>query len=164
MNRSTNANGDLLPEHSAVQHEHAPRPLPLFLELVRQVSEHDPELARDALAGLRAYESAERHSRPAPKPEIARVDGACLRDHGGDGPPAVLIPSLINPPRILDLDQQVSLTGAVAKTGRRALLLEWGEASERSLLSVAGHIENLLLPLLRSVGGPAALIGYCLGG
>src|SRR2546428_6405096 len=108
MNRSDIAQHHLLPEHSAVQHEHAPRPLPLFLELVRQVSERDPELARDALAGLRAYESAERHPRPAPKLEVARIGSAALRDHGGDGPPAVLIPSLINPPRILDLDEQTS--------------------------------------------------------
>jgi polyhydroxyalkanoate synthase len=97
-------------------------------------------------------------------PEVARVDGACLRDHGGEGPPAVLIPSLINPPRILDLDAQVSLAGAVARMGRRALLLDWGAASERGKLDVAGHVEHLLLPLLRSIGEPPALVGYCLGG
>ena len=96
-------------------------------------------------------------------PEIARVDGSCLRDHGGTGPPAVLIPSLINPPRILDLDEEVSLAGAVSRMGRRALLLDWGEARQRPH-DVAGHVEQLLLPLLRSIGEPAALIGYCLGG
>src|SRR5690348_13888137 len=154
----------VLPQHSAPQHERAPRPLPLFLELVRQVSERDPELARAALAGLRAYEQAPRRERPPPKPEIARVRGATLRDQGGNGPAAILVPSLINPPRILDLDEQVSLTGATARMGRRALLLDWGEASERSELSVAGHVEELLLPLLRSIGEPVALIGYCLGG
>ena len=90
--------------------------------------------------------------------------GTALRDHGGNGPPAVLVPSLINPPRILDLDEHVSLTGAIARMGRRTLLLDWGEAEERSELSVAGHIEELLLPLLRSIGEPIALIGYCLGG
>jgi polyhydroxyalkanoate synthase len=76
----------------------------------------------------------------------------------------VLIPSLINPPRILDLDEQVSLAGAIARMDRRALLLDWGEAKQRGELNVAGHIEHLLLPLLRSIGEPAALIGYCLGG
>jgi polyhydroxyalkanoate synthase len=147
-----------------VQHEHAPRPLPLFLELVRQVSERDPELARDALSGLRAYEAADRVPRPAPMPEIARVRGACLRDHGGEGPPAVLVPSLINPPRILDLDVQTSVAAAVASMGRRSLLLDWGSADARAELSVASHIEDLLLPLLRSVGEGVALVGYCLGG
>lgn len=163
MNRSQNVPG-LLPHHSALQHERAPRPLPLFLELVRRVSESDPELARVALSGLRAYETAERRPRPEPMAEVARVDGACLRDHGGEGPPTVLIPSLINPPRILDLDAEVSLASAIAKMGRRALLLDWGEAKQRSELDVAGHIEHLLLPLLRSIGEPAALVGYCLGG
>ena len=76
----------------------------------------------------------------------------------------MLIPSLINPPDILDLDAQVSLADAVARMGRKALLLDWGPAAERSGLDVAGHVENLLLPLLRSIGEPAALVGYCLGG
>ena len=158
----------LLPEHSAPQHEpvpqRAPRPLPLFLELVREVSGRDPDLARDALAGLRAYERAPREPRPQPRPEVARVRGATLRDHAGAGAPAVLVPSLINPPRILDLDQDVSLTGAIAGMGRRVLLLDWGLAAERSTMSVADHVEQLLLPLVRSIGEPAALIGYCLGG
>jgi polyhydroxyalkanoate synthase len=158
----------LLPEHSALQHEHAPqrapRPLPLFLELVRQAAGEDAELARAALAGLRAYEAAERPPRDPPKPVVARIAGTCLRDHGGDGPPAILIPSLINPPRILDLDPQVSLTGAIASMGRRALLLDWGNAADRAGLDVGGHIAELLVPLLSEVGEPAALIGYCLGG
>jgi polyhydroxyalkanoate synthase len=135
----------------------------LFLELVREVSDRDPELARAALAGLRAYEQAPRRERPPPKPEIARIRGSALRDHGGSGPVAVLVPSLINPPRILDLDQQVSLTAAIARMGRRSLLLDWGKADDRSL-SVADHVEQLLVPLLRSIGEPVALLGYCLGG
>src|SRR4051794_16687783 len=142
----------LLPDHSAPQHERAPRPLPLFLELVREVSQSDPELARAALVGLKAYETAPRGAAAPPHPEIARVGGACLRDHGGGGPAALLIPSLITPPRILDLDDQVSLAGAITHMGRRVLLLDWGPADARAELSVAGHIEALLLPLLRSIG------------
>ena len=165
MNGSRNARGDVLPEDSALQHERAPRPLPLFLELVRQVSAKDPELAREALAGLRAYEAAPRPSRARLEPEVARIGGACLRDHGGNGPPAVLVPSLINPPRILDLDPEVSLAAAVAhRMGRRTLLLDWGAAQSRRELDVGGHVENLLLPLLRSIGEPTSVVGYCLGG
>jgi polyhydroxyalkanoate synthase len=149
---------------SALQHERAPRPLPLFLELVRELSADEPELAQQALAGLRAYERAPRIERPPPMPEIARRGGACLRDHGGSGPAVVLIPSLINPPRILDLDEQVSLAAAIARMGRRTLLLDWGPAAVRRELDVAGHIEDLLLPLLDDVGEPPALVGYCLGG
>ena len=121
-------------------------------------------MARDALAGLRAYEGAARVERPPPTPEVARIRVAALRDYGGEGPSAVLIPSLINPPRILDLDADVSLASAIARMGRRSLLLDWGPANQRADLSVGGHVDKLLIPLLRELGAPAALIGYCLGG
>ena len=127
-------------------------------------AERDPELARAALDGLRAYEQAER---PPPLPEYPlafRAGPASLRDHGGDGPVAVLVPSLINPPHILDLDPDVSLAAAVTGIGRHVMLLDWGSADERSGLSVAGHVEHLLLPLLHDLDEPPALIGYCLGG
>ena len=139
-----------------MQHERAPRPLPLFLELLREVSERDPALARDALTGLKTYETVPRRDRPVPKPEAVRVAGAALRDHGGSGPPVVIVPSLINPPRILDLDERVSLTAAIGRMGRRCLLLDWGKSDERSDLTVGGHIEHLLMPLLRAVGEPVA--------
>lgn len=136
----------------------------MFLELVRKAGERDPGLAAAALRGLAQYETM---VRPAPRPartEIARVGPASLRDHGGAGPPAVLIPSLINPPDILDLDDDVSLASAVAAMGRRVLLLDWGPAAERSDLDVAGHVEHLLVPLLATLDEPPGLIGYCLGG
>ena len=136
----------------------------MFLELVRDVSQRDPKLAAQALCGLRAYAQAPRRSRAAAKPEIARVRGASLRNHGGEGPIALLVPSLINPPRILDLDEQVSLASAIVHMGNNVLLLDWGNADDRSDLSVAGHVEHLLLPLLGSIGETVTLIGYCLGG
>jgi polyhydroxyalkanoate synthase len=136
----------------------------LFLELVRMTAEHDPQLARAALDGLSAYEQADRPAPALPRTEVARVGPARLRDHGGAGPVAILIPSLINPPHILDLDAQVSLAAAIAGMGRHVLLLDWGDAGERADLSVSGHIEQLLLPLLSGLGEPATLIGYCLGG
>ena len=114
--------------------------------------------------GLRAYETAARRERPDPKLEVTRIREAVLRDHGGEGSPVVMVPSLINPPRILDLDEEVSLTAAIARMGHRVLLVDWGPANARAELNVGGHIEQLLLPLLRSMNGPATLIGYCLGG
>ena len=121
-------------------------------------------MARAALAGLAAYERAERADLSRTRPGAFQVEGATLRDCGGHGPPAVLVPSLINPPHVLDLDPEVSLAEAVAGMGRRVLLLDWGRASQRSGLSVAGHVERLLVPLLWQLSEPPALIGYCLGG
>jgi polyhydroxyalkanoate synthase subunit PhaC len=128
------------------------------------IAERDPQLGRAALDGLAAYERAERPAPAPPRPEVARAGPARLRDHGGSGPAAILIPSLINPPHILDLDAEVSLAAAIAGMGRHALLLDWCEARDRSEQNVAGHVEDLLLPLLRELGEPVALVGYCLGG
>ncbi len=147
-----------------MQQRHAPRPLPLFLELVRIVSEQEPEVAARALDGLAKYERAQRVSLRPDRPAIAGVGGATLRDCGGAGAAIVLVPSLINPPHVLDLDETVSLANAVAAMGRRALLLDWGPASERADFDLGGHVEQLLLPLLHQLPEPPALVGYCLGG
>jgi polyhydroxyalkanoate synthase subunit PhaC len=130
---------------------------------VRRVAERDPALAKRALAGLDAYEQAPRAAKGEPRQALAAQHGSVLRDHGGSGRPIVLVPSLINPPHILDLDRDVSLARALTTHGR-VVLLDWGEARERATLDVAGHIEQRLLPLLAQLGQPPVLVGYCLGG
>jgi polyhydroxyalkanoate synthase len=167
MNSAPDAEANLAPRHAALQHgnaaQHSPRPLPLFLELVRQQAARDPALAKKALAGLERYAGAPRIARAPQPPAVASIGGASLRDHGGVGPPLVLVPSLINPPHILDLDRDTSLAGALTSS-RRVLLLDWGAASERASLSVGGHVESILVPLTEQLGEPPALLGYCLGG
>ena len=145
-------------------HGHAPRPLPLFLELVRIVSETQPELAAKALDGLARYEEAPRTTRREERTRVAATGPASLRDCGGNGAPVVLVPSLINPPNVLDLDERVSLADAIAQMGRHAFLLDWGPARDRSDLDLGRHVTELLLPLLNALEQPPALVGYCLGG
>ncbi len=128
------------------------------------MSQHEPERAAKALEGLALYEQAERPAVGPDRPSVAAAGPAVLRDCGGAGPPALLVPSLINPPDVLDLDREVSLAGAVGAMGRRTYLLDWGPAKERSDLDLGEHVEKLLVPLLRELGEPVALIGYCLGG
>ncbi|HET7817613.1 MAG TPA: alpha/beta hydrolase [Sphingomicrobium sp.] len=132
--------------------------------MVRQLAASEPETARKALQGLAFYETAARGPGREPRPVAAEHKGVAIRDCGGAGPPAILVPSLINPPSVLDLDREVSLAQAIAAMGRRALLLDWGEASARSELDIAGHVDHRLVPLLERIGEPAALVGYCLGG
>jgi polyhydroxyalkanoate synthase subunit PhaC len=114
----------LAPAHAAAQH--GPRPLPLFLDLVRQQTQGDAERRAAVLAGLRAYQEAERAPRPPGMPVVARAGRAVLRDYGGKGPPAVFVPSLINPPFILDLAEENSLLRWLAGQGVRPMLVEWG--------------------------------------
>ena len=118
-----------------------------------------------ALAGLRKYQEAERRPPPPLMAALARIGGATLRDYGGEGPPVLFVPSLINPPTVLDLSRDRSLLRWLADRGRRVLLLDWGWPDERRrTLSVGGHVEQLLLPLIGELGEPPDLVGYCLGG
>ncbi|HWL48106.1 MAG TPA: alpha/beta hydrolase, partial [Sphingomonadaceae bacterium] len=88
-----------------------------------------------------------------------------LRDYGGTGPPVVFIPSLINPPDVLDLAADNSLLRWLATQGVHPLLVDWATPTpDERTRSVAGHVEGLLLPLLDAVGEPVSLAGYCLGG
>lgn len=141
-----------------------PRPLPLFLDLVRRAGESDPALAAAALAGLRVYQRA---PRPAPlaRPVATEAGRARLLQCGNEGPPVILVPSLINPARILDLGPDQSLLRFLGGAGFRGLLLDWGHPTPgESQLGIAGHVEHYLVPLIEAVGEPVHLVGYCLGG
>lgn len=145
--------------------QHGPRPLPLFLELLRSETAASPERRATALAGLAAYQGAPRSRPRRPMPVVAQAGRAVLRDYGGNGRPVVFVPSLINPPLILDMPYRRSLLRWLSRQGVRPLLVDWGEPTPRDRTQdVAQHIEEMLIPLLRSIGEPAVLAGYCLGG
>ncbi|RHW16626.1 alpha/beta hydrolase [Sphingomonas gilva] len=145
--------------------QHGPRPLPLFLQHVREQTAASPEREAKAMAGLRRYQAADRGLPRDAMPEAARTGRACLRDYGGGGPPLVVVPSLINPPFVLDLAAHNSLMRWLATRGVRPLLVDWGtpRPDERGR-DVAAHVEELLLPLIDALGERPLLAGYCLGG
>jgi polyhydroxyalkanoate synthase subunit PhaC len=145
--------------------QQGPRPLPLFLALLRSETATSPERRAAALAGLKAYQSARRPAPRAPKPVVARAGRAVLRDYGGHGPIVVFVPSLINPPLVLDLARGNSLLRWLARQGVRPMLVDWGTpAPGERAQDMTGHVEQLLLPLLAQLPRPPVLVGYCLGG
>ncbi|MEO5640488.1 MAG: alpha/beta fold hydrolase, partial [Sphingomicrobium sp.] len=154
------------PRDTALQHgpwgAYAPRPLPLFLELIRQVARDNAALAKRALDGLARYEREARPPSRSPRAVIGDFAGVVLRDHGGAGSPVILVPSLINPPHVLDLPEH-SLAQALAAR-HHVMLVDWGPAAARAGLDLAAHLEERLIPLLRPLGRDIALVGYCLGG
>jgi len=145
--------------------QHGPRPLPLFLQHVREQTAALPGREARALEGLRRYQAADRGIARVAMPEVARTQRACLRDYGGEGPPLVVVPSLINPPFVLDLAAHNSLMRWLATQGVRPLLVDWGapDGSERER-GIAGHVEELLVPLIDALGEAPLVAGYCLGG
>ncbi|MES2441236.1 MAG: alpha/beta fold hydrolase [Pseudomonadota bacterium] len=145
--------------------QRGPRPLPLFLDLLRSETAASPERRAAALAGLRAYQDADRGPERALAPAIAEAGRARLRDYGGSGVPVVFVPSLINPPFVLDLAEDQSLLRWLATQGMRPLLVDWGTPDSAARHEdVDFHVEKLLVPMLDSLGQPAVLVGYCLGG
>ncbi len=153
------------PAVAALQRARGPHPLPLFLSIAAEVTAGDaPRLAR-VLAGVRRYqEHAAVRTLPA-MPEVARIGSVCLRDYGGDGPVVVVVPSLINPPYVLDLAPGNSLLRWLAAQGLRPLLTDWGTPGPDELgLDLESCVAERLTPLLAGLDTPPMLLGYCLGG
>lgn len=100
-----------------------------------------------------------------PPKAVARVGAVRLLDYGGAGKPAIFVPSLINPPTVLDLAEGNSMLRWLAQQGVRPLLVDWGAPGPRERrLSVAGYVAERLVPLIEGSDEPPALVGYCLGG
>lgn len=159
----------LTPLHAAPQHgpRYGPRPLPLFLAMLREETAASPARRAAALTGLRAYQNAPRLKRKS-APARCRRGHARLRDYGlrgAAGRALIFVPSLINPPHILDLLPDVSLLRWLAANGHRPLLLDWGEQGpDARHMDVTAHVEHVLLPLIAKFVEPPVLVGYCLGG
>ncbi|WP_198162958.1 alpha/beta fold hydrolase [Sphingobium sp. TCM1] len=154
------AQGDTAPQHG-------PRPLPLFLNILWRETEGDPDLRRRAFRGLRKYQEAQRPA-PAPQPwHLASAGPARLLRYGAENGrfPIVFIPSLINPPQVLDLSESRSLLRRMAAAGHDAYLVDWGTPTARdAMLGLDGHVTQRLLPMLGALPRPPILVGYCLGG
>jgi len=151
--------------------QHGPRPLPLFLAYLWRETENDPLLRQAALRGLRRYQEIPRPSLVRPHRINATRGGSRLLhlapDDGGAAArqAVVLVPSLVNSHMILDLSDGMSLARHLAGAGFDPWLIDWGTPRpEDASLDLAGHVEHRLVPLIRSIGRPASLVGYCLGG
>ncbi|MFA6122316.1 MAG: alpha/beta fold hydrolase [Sphingomonas sp.] len=140
----------------------------MFLDMLRDQTADSPERRAAALAGLRAYQDAPRGKLRKPMPTRFRKGKARLRDYGAKGATGravIVIPSLINPPHILDLRRESSLLRWLADQGHRPFLLDWGTQEPKARgLDVNAHITRILLPLIAKFPVPPILVGYCLGG
>ncbi|MFW2830449.1 alpha/beta hydrolase [Sphingomonas sp. ID0503] len=133
--------------------------------MVQHETAAKPERMARILEGLRAYQEAPRINRVEKPPVVARAGRAMLRSYGDEGRPLIVVPSLINPPDVLDLSEANSLLRWLATQGVRPFLVDWGEpdGADRDM-TVAGHVEALLTPLLADFGPETILAGYCIGG
>ncbi len=142
--------------------------MPLFLDMLREQTAASADRRAAALAGLRAYQAFPRGRPAKPMPARFRKGTARLRDYGAkgaDGRAVIFVPSLINPPHILDLAPDISLLRWLAQQGHRPFLLDWGTPSPKARdMDVTAHVTRVLLPLIAKFAEPPVLVGYCLGG
>jgi polyhydroxyalkanoate synthase subunit PhaC len=144
-----------------------PHPLPLFLSLATRITGENRERMAAFLEGLKRYQETPRPGRVADMMPAGRLGGVRLLRVGGPdtGPALVIVPSLINAPAVLDLAPDRSFVRFLAGEGFRTYMVDWGAMgkSERRL-GLAGLVSARLVPLVRAVREPVALVGYCLGG
>lgn len=156
---------DAAQQHRAAPPQRGPHPLPAFLALAMRVTAGDPARMAVVLAGVRAYQQHPHARAVAERPVVARVGATRLIDHGGNGPPVVLVPSLINAPDVLDLALDASLTAHLTANGLNPLVVDWGAPGpSEQVMDLDDLVMQRLLPLLANFAEPPLLVGYCLGG
>jgi poly[(R)-3-hydroxyalkanoate] polymerase subunit PhaC len=122
------------------------------------------------LSGLERYRRHPYRRALADPPTLWREGGTRLLDYGPPaGTPVLIVPSLINRAYILDLAPGKSLLRFLAEAGLRPLLIDWGrpEPAERRFGLddyIAGRLVRALDAAAAAVGGPLAVVGYCMGG
>lgn len=153
-------------------------------ELDKAVRENDPAAVGRALAseaidrfsrfltGIRRYRAHPYRRVPGPSRLVWQGGTAQLHafgDGNGGGLPVFVVPSLVNRSYILDLMEGRSLMRHLAAQGFRPFLLDWGAPGEVERgFDLSDYFTERLVPAFEAAlaegGGPAAVVGYCLGG
>ena len=138
------------------------------------------------IAGITAYRRHPYRRDVDDPPAIWQAGTTALRDYAGTGPsktpkhgtkarPAkaaqtiLVVPSLVNRAYILDLNRDASLLRYLAGKGHRPLLVDWqAPGSGEAAFTISDYVVERLEPALdravEAAGGPAVILGYCMGG
>jgi polyhydroxyalkanoate synthase len=125
--------------------------------------------------GVFTYRHGRRLPHPDDPPCLWREGSTRLLDYGfaqgkkHDGPPLLVVPSLINRAYILDLTEKHSFLRALARAGFRPFLIDWGAPDETEKTFtltdiIAGRLERALTAVGTETGRAVHVIGYCMGG
>jgi polyhydroxyalkanoate synthase len=125
--------------------------------------------AREFADGIEAYRNHP-YERAAEDAQIVwQAGGTALIDHGGDGVPALFVPSLVNRGWVLDLVPGQGMLSWLAGKGIHPYRIEWGSpGDEERDFDIAAYVRERLEPALAEVtrrsGRRPLLAGYCMGG
>ena len=126
------------------------------------------------LVGLGTYRKSKSPEKSVSPPHLWRdgdiqlLDYGTVSSQGGGGQPVLIVPSLINRSRILDLMPDRSLLRYLAALGFRPLLVDWRPSGtlDRSLDSyIADDLVSALDVAYELAGNRGVpVVGYCMGG
>lgn len=121
------------------------------------------------LDGVKAYRNAPPGPMRSETPILWESGCSCLRDLGGDGPPLLLVPSLINGWEVFDLLPENSFVNLLKAVPRHVYVIDWGATGlQEPGLSLDEVIVNRLPQFfdhIRTVHDKAPeILGYCMGG
>lgn len=131
---------------------------------------------RATLDGIAIWQSHPYRRTLVEPPAIWRDGCSRLLDYGAapeasraDGPPILVVPSLINRPYVLDLCPGRSMLRWLAAEGFRPLLLDWGTPGDRERgFDLDRYGAERLVPAIETArglaGGRVPVLGYCMGG
>lgn len=125
--------------------------------------------------GVKEYQNFPPIKAPDPAPAVWRDGGVRLLDYeqfgesAANGPPVLVIPSLINRSHILDLATDRSLMRHFAGAGFHPYLVDWGTPGKREKKFdldsyITGPLQNAFDFVQNQTGSAPALVGYCMGG
>ena len=140
-----------------------------FERFTRAVMAEAASRHRAFLAGIVAYCRHPYRASPPAAREVWRQGTTRLLDYGGDGEPVLVVPSLVNRARVLDLLPEKSVMRHLAASGQAAFLVDWDfpgpEETGFTLTDyVAVRLEAAFDAVVARTGRRPALIGYCMGG
>lgn len=149
-------------------------------QLLKKISLTDPqafaaavqaeiqERVQQFVVGVSKLNDAKRVTHQTPLACIFKESSTKLLHAPGDGPPVILIPSLINRAYILDLGPKNSLVRSLAKSGLDVYLVDWdAPGDQEKSFCIDDYIDRL--ERIRDVVSERSdqlpkLIGYCMGG
>lgn len=118
--------------------------------------------------GVQKLEAAPRPKPQRPLPPVFEEGTSKLLRAEADGPPVIMIPSLINRAHILDLGPKNSLVRSLAASGLDTYLVDWDVPGdqERSFCidDYIDRLERMRDHVATSSGQKPVIAGYCMGG